>query len=72
MVCLYYDTLEKKDVAVKFDFEQVGSGMILGECLFLKENNLSKSVRYVLHDTVDGRRFLITEYLAKSVIEHIE
>jgi hypothetical protein len=30
------------------------------------------SVQYILHDTVKGRRFLITNYLENSVIDYLE
>ena len=58
-------------MAVKFDLADNGLNGILTECLFLKNNNLSKSVRYLLHDTVQGRRFLITDYLEQSVFEYL-
>jgi hypothetical protein len=60
-------------VAVKFDFEpSPPSGGILGECLYLRNNKHSMSVQYILHDTVKGRRFLITNYLENSVIDYLE
>ena len=62
----------KKDVAVKFDKE--GESLILTECLFLKEqrDHLKKSVKYLLHDTVNARRFMVMEYLEQSVEEYLE
>ena len=62
----------KKDVAVKFDKE--GESLILTECLFLKEqrDQLKKSVKYLLHDTVNARRFMVMEYLEQSVEEYLD
>jgi serine/threonine protein kinase len=45
---------------------------ILSECLFLKNNRLSRHfVRYVMHDQVQERRYLVLQYLDTSLVDRI-
>ena len=68
VVCIYEDTQTKEKFAVKFDpFE--GNPNVITECLFLKDysENLTTVPKYKLHATTGGRRYLIMEFLQKSI-----
>ena len=68
-VTLYRHIKTNKDYAVKFDPETIRDANILGECLFLKNNgqNMKHVPQYVQHMTINCRRYLIMDYLEKSL-----
>lgn len=75
-VCRYIRIADKVPVAVKFDSK--GANKILGECLFYRNlcfkqvNKPFKSApEYFLHDTFDGRRYLIIQYIQEDLVEYI-
>jgi hypothetical protein len=72
-VCLFKRVKDNKVYAVKFDPPNHKDSNIIGECLFLKEHGIGQNrlPNYIKHTTIKGRRFMIQEYLEKSVREHI-
>jgi len=44
-----------------------GKSNILNECLFMRNNRLKFMPAYIMHDTADGRRYLVTRYIPYSV-----
>jgi hypothetical protein len=73
-VCLYHHVASGVDYAVKFDPKNRKCTNVLTECLFLRDQGpkMTKFPKYQKHSTIDGRRYLIMEYLPLSIEEYIE
>lgn len=75
-LCTYLECDTNKIYAVKFDPANAKSS-ILGECIFMKKFcksgglKLRAAPNYILHDTLDSRRYLIMEHLSHTVDDYL-
>jgi hypothetical protein len=72
-VALYHDTSEREDVAVKFEPRiikgQASKSNFLTDCVLIikHSNKIPIMPKYKMNGTIEGRRYLIMEYLDTSL-----
>lgn len=73
-VCSYTKRSTGEEFMVKFDPPPPVEPNLIGECLFLKNKaeGLSRIPKYVFHETINNRRFLIMQMTKYSLEEYIQ
>ena len=72
-VALYHDTIEREDVAVKFEPPiikgQASKSNFLTDSMLIEQNSNKIPImpKFKMKGTIEGRRYLIMEYLDTSL-----